>query len=79
MKDERVPKKAVKGYTEGITPVRRPRGRWIEAVDKNVKSTSKCKIWRKLADDRDAWRRKIEEAKAQAGLYRPWKKKSRTI
>jgi len=28
MRDERVPKKALKGYREGRRPVGRPRGRW---------------------------------------------------
>jgi hypothetical protein len=42
MKDERAPKKALKGYTEGRMPVGRPRGRWIDAVDKDADSMLKC-------------------------------------
>jgi hypothetical protein len=53
MKDERAPKKALKGYIEGRRPVGRPRGRWIDAADKNATIMLKCKTW-KLAEDRDA-------------------------
>jgi hypothetical protein len=70
MKDERAPKKALKGYREGRRPVGRPRGRWTEAVDKDVESFLKCKNWRWSAQDREAWRRRTEEAKAQVGLQR---------
>jgi hypothetical protein len=35
---------------------------------KDAKSMSKCKNWRRSAKDRDAWRRRIEEAKAHVGL-----------
>jgi hypothetical protein len=38
MKDERARNKVLKGYIEG----RRPRGRWIDAVD-NAKRLMKCK------------------------------------
>ena len=34
IKDERAPEKALKGYIEGRRPVGRPRGRWIDAVNK---------------------------------------------
>ena len=47
MKDERAPKKALKVYIKGRTPVGRPRGRWIDAVDKNATSMLKCKNWRR--------------------------------
>ena len=36
MKDERVPKKALKGYREGRRPVGSPRGRWLDKVDRDV-------------------------------------------
>ena len=68
MKYERVSKKALKGYTEGRRPVGRSRGRWLDAVDRDAKRMLKCKDWRRLAEDIDAWRWRIEEAKAQGGL-----------
>jgi hypothetical protein len=68
MKDERAPKKALEGYIEGKKPVGRPRGRWIEAVDRVAKSMLKCKDWRRSAEDRYVWMRRIEAAKVQVGL-----------
>lgn len=68
IKDERVPKKALKEYREGRRPVGKPRGRWLDALDRDGKRALKCRNGRRLAEDRDAWRWRIEEAKAQVGL-----------
>ena len=60
MKDERVPKKALKGHTEGRRPVGMPRGRWINAVDRDAKRMLKYKNWRRSsAEGRDVWSRRI--------------------
>jgi len=56
MMDERVPKKALKGYQEWTIPVGRPRGRWSDALDREAKRMLKCRNWRS-AEDRDAWKR----------------------
>jgi len=37
-------------------------------VVRDVKRMLKCRNWRRLAEDRDAWRRRTEEAKAQVEL-----------
>jgi hypothetical protein len=37
VKVEMVPKKALKGYIGGRRPVGGPRGRWLDAVDRNTK------------------------------------------
>jgi len=37
MMDEQVPKKALKGYTEGRRPVERHGGRWLDAVNRDTK------------------------------------------
>jgi hypothetical protein len=68
VKDERAPTKALKGYISGRRPVWKPRGRWIDAVDRDAKRKLKCKNWSRTAEDRDDWRRKIKEAKVQSGL-----------
>jgi len=64
----RVAKKALKGYTEGRRPVGRPRGKWLDDVDRDAKRMLECRNWRKSAEDRDAWRQRIEEAKDQVWL-----------
>jgi len=65
MKDERVPKKAVKGYTEGRRPVEKHRGKWLDAVSRDAKRMLKCRNWKGLTENRDTWRWRTEEAKAQ--------------
>ena len=37
VKVERVPKKALEGYIEGRRPVGRPRGRWLNAMDRDAR------------------------------------------
>jgi hypothetical protein len=65
---EREPKKALKGYIEGRESIGRPSGRWVDAVDNVAENILRCKIRRRSTEDRDIWRRRIEEAKAQVGL-----------
>ena len=61
-------KKALKGYIEGRRPVGRPRAKWLDDVDRDAKRMLECRNWRKSAEDRDAWRQRIEEAKDQVWL-----------
>ena len=53
MKDETELMKAVKGDKEGRRPTARPSGRWLDAVDREAKNTSKCRTG-------DGRRQKIE-------------------
>ena len=59
---------ALKEYIEGGRPAGRPPGGWIDSVDKAAKTMLKCKNSRRLTEDRDDWRRRIGEAKAQVWL-----------
>jgi len=68
MKNERVLKRALQGNKEGRRSVGRPRGRWLDAVDRDAKRMLKWRNWRRLADDRGDWRWRNKEAKAQVGL-----------
>jgi len=67
MRDKRVPRKVLKGYTKTRRPVG-PRGRWVDAVDRDGERMLKWQKWRRSAEDRDAWRQRSEQAKAQVGL-----------
>jgi len=49
-----VPKKALRGYIDRRKPARRPRGRWLDAVDRDAKRMLKCRKWGRSAEDRDA-------------------------
>lgn len=62
MNNKWVPMKALEEYTERGRPVGRPRGKWIDVVDRDAKTTLKCKNWRRSAEDRDVWKRRLEQA-----------------
>ena len=49
-------RKILKGYTEAKRPVGRPRGRWIDAVDRDAKMMLKCKNLRRSTEDRNIWK-----------------------
>jgi hypothetical protein len=52
IKEKRVPKKVLKEYIEGRRPVGKPRGRWLDAADRDVEMQELEKVGR----DREAWR-----------------------
>ena len=68
MKEERMPKRALKGYIEARRLVGKPREIWLNAVGRDAKRMLQYRTWRRSAEERDAWRRGTEEAKAQVGL-----------
>jgi hypothetical protein len=47
--------------------VGKPRGRWIDAVDRDAKRMFKCKNRGRSAEDRGAWRRRIERPRPKLG------------
>ena len=67
LREERKPKRTLKGYIKGRRLVGRPRRRRIDAVDRVAKRMLKCKNSRRSAEERDSWRWRTEEAKAQVG------------
>jgi len=69
MQDEKVPREALKGCIEGRKSVGRPRGRWLDEVDRDAKMTLKCRNWRSSKEDRDVWSWRVEEAKVQVELW----------
>jgi len=42
-------------------------GRWLDTVDRDAKMLQ-CRNWKRLAQNRDAWRQRNEVATAQVGL-----------
>jgi hypothetical protein len=59
--------RGLKGYAEGKRPVGRPRGGRLKAVGRDGTRILKFGN-RRSAEDRDGWRRMIEETKARVGL-----------
>jgi hypothetical protein len=67
MEDSRMPKRVIreKIYTRRKTG--RPKVRWLDDVQEDLRET-RIEVWRRKAQDRDQWRRIAQEAKAHVGL-----------
>ena len=67
MEEERVPKKLLNGFPEGRRSAGRPKARWLDAVNCDIKILN-IRDWKTLAADRSGWRIELEKAKTAAGL-----------
>ncbi|PSN43615.1 hypothetical protein C0J52_16375 [Blattella germanica] len=67
MSDTRTAKKIFIGKLEGRRRRGRPRKRWIDDVEEDLRKMG-VRCWRRKAEDRDEWRRIIKEAKVLHGL-----------
>jgi hypothetical protein len=68
MKEERIPKKVLNGNFHTTRPVRRPRSRWADVVQRDALQLLGTRGWRRRAANRDEWRHLVWEAKARKGL-----------
>jgi hypothetical protein len=66
MEDNAMPKRMVKGKLYSKRRKARPRMRWLDDVESDLK-TMKMKGWKEMRDG-EQWRLVVEEAKAHAGL-----------
>jgi hypothetical protein len=69
MDNTRIPEKIVNGKLHGRRPVGRPQLRWDD-IRRDCSVLLNIRGWRRLAGDRDIWRRTTEEARAQCRLWR---------
>ena len=67
MEGERVPKKLLNGVPEGRRRAGRPKARWLDAVNGDIKIL-KIRDWKTLAADRSGWRSMLEKAKTAPGF-----------
>ena len=67
MEEERVPLKLLSTNPDGNRKPGRPKTRWKDAVESDLK-TLKVDDWRMLARNRSDWRRMLEEAKTNKRL-----------
>jgi hypothetical protein len=68
MEEERIPKKVLNGNFHTTRPVRRPRTRWADVVQRDALQLLGTRGWRRRATNIDEWRRLVREAKARKGL-----------
>ena len=55
----------MEGRIYGVRPKGRPKNRWVDSVIVDARDLLGISAWRRVAKDRDEWRKKIEEAKAR--------------
>jgi hypothetical protein len=67
MEENRMPKMIFSQELEGPRRRGRPRKRWKEEVERDLRVLG-VKRWRELATDRKKWRDIIRQAKAHSGL-----------
>jgi hypothetical protein len=65
MNMERISKKILYSTTDGRRRARKPRNRWIDAVEEDAKKLMGVRNWKRAAQDRGEWRGLIREAKAR--------------
>ena len=59
-------------------PVGRPRLRWLEQVEEDLKKM-KVRIWREKHKDRGLWNEIVKQAETHQGLYSQLKKKKKKM
>jgi hypothetical protein len=67
MEDNGVPKRMLKGRLYSKRRKGRPRMRWLDDVESDLKKME-VKEWKEKMRDREQWRLVVEEAKAHPGL-----------
>jgi uncharacterized protein YlxP (DUF503 family) len=67
MDDTEIPKKTLSGNPGGQRGRGRPRTKWLDGVEEDLQKMG-YRNWKVLAQNRDNWRKIVEEAKVHNGL-----------
>jgi hypothetical protein len=67
MNNDRTLKKIFSTKPDGVRRVGRPRLRWEDGVDQDMR-TLEVKNWKKVALNRDEWAKLLKKARAHQGL-----------
>jgi hypothetical protein len=68
-------KKVFKNTPEGKRCAGKPRNRWLEGVENDVKKLG-VRGWRKIVKDGDAWKLIQKDARFLRGQWRRWKERA---
>jgi hypothetical protein len=68
MEEERIPKKVLNGNFHTTRPLGRPRIRWADVVHRDALKLLGIRGRRRIATNRDEWRRLMREAKRRKEL-----------
>lgn len=67
MSEDRLQKKVMNSQIIGVRKRERPRKRWLQDVEEDLKKLN-VRGWKEKAKDRNDWRRIVNEAKVHVGL-----------
>jgi hypothetical protein len=59
MEQRRIPKKVLGSCFGGGRPVRRPRNKWEDAIQRDVASLPRIRNWKSVARNKEEWRKKV--------------------
>ena len=71
MEKELVPFKIMQTELGGTRTVGRPKNRWMDVVERDVRQLMRVRNWRRMAMDGQEWRGLLREAKARHRAVAP--------
>ena len=71
MENKRIPLKIMQTELGGRRTVGRPKNRWMDVVERDVRQLMGLRNWRRIAMDRREWRGLLREAKARHRAVTP--------
>jgi hypothetical protein len=71
MEQRRIPKKVLGSCFGGGRPVRRPRNKWEDVIQRDVASLPRIRNWKSVARNKEERRKKVGEAMARKRTEAP--------
>jgi hypothetical protein len=71
MEQHRIPKKVLGSCFGGGRPVRRPRNRWEDVIQRDAANLLRIRNWKAAAGDKEEWRKKVGEEMARKRAEAP--------
>jgi hypothetical protein len=71
MEQHRIPKKVLGSCFAGGRPLRRPRNRWEDVIQRDAANLLQIRNWKATARDKEEWRKKVGEVMARKWAKTP--------